>query len=122
MSYNGLGEESPIRQLLDFMSDKWVPGIIYTLAIGPRRPGELQKLLPGISKKMMTQMLQNMERYGLVHREVFEVVPPHVEYSLTKQGEEYVPLLVILCDWAGKNKEMVRRISELKQQIRMERT
>ena len=118
MSYNGLGEEAPIRQLLEFMSDKWVPGMIYTLALGPQRPGELQRLLPGISKKMMIQTLRNMEAYGLVDRKVFQVVPPHVEYSLTEEGKKYISLLVILCDWAGKNKQMVGNISAIRRKAR----
>jgi len=118
MSYNGLDETSPIRQLLEFMSDKWVPGMIYTLALGAQRPGQLQKLLPGISKKMLTQTLRNMESYGLVHRQVFNVVPPHVEYSLTPEGEKYVSLLVMLCDWAGSNKNIVADIAAQRQAAR----
>lgn len=100
----------PTRQLLELMSDKWVPGLIYTLSHGPQRPGALTRKLQGISKKMLTQTLRNLEDWGVVHRKVFEVVPPRVEYSLTKTGESFVEPIALLHDWARANKADVAAV------------
>lgn len=97
----------PTRQLLELMSDKWVPGLIYTLSLGPQRPGALTRRLQGISKKMLTQTLRNLEDWGVVHREVYEVVPPRVEYSLTKLGEKLVEPVALLHGWAYANRDEV---------------
>jgi DNA-binding HxlR family transcriptional regulator len=67
------------------------------------RHGDLLERIGGISKKMLTQTLRNLERDGLVVREVFAEVPPRVEYRLTKLGESLIPALVDLARWAETN-------------------
>lgn len=102
----------PTRQLLELMSDKWVPGLIYTLSLGPQRPGALTRRLEGISKKMLTQTLRNLEDWGVVHREVHDVVPPHVEYSLTGLGEKLVEPIALIHVWAKENSADVAAVFE----------
>ncbi|SDO45198.1 transcriptional regulator, HxlR family [Pseudomonas jinjuensis] len=77
--------------------------VLYALSRGPLRTGQLERTLPGISKKMLTQTLREVENAGLVRREVFNVVPPKVEYSLTEFGETFVEPLHALYDWAARN-------------------
>lgn len=96
--------ECPTRQTLEVLSHKWVPGLIYMLSSGPQRPGELSRQLEGISKKMLTQTLRNLEEWGLVVRVVHEVLPPRVEYSLTPLGRKFVEPLSILRGWAVANR------------------
>ncbi|KAE9631146.1 winged helix-turn-helix transcriptional regulator [Parasedimentitalea maritima] len=98
------------RQLLELMSEKWVPGLIYTLSLGPQRPGALTRRLEGISKKMLTQTLRNLEDWGVVHRTVFEVVPPHVEYALTPLGEKMVEPIALIHGWAQENRENIAMV------------
>ncbi len=100
----------PTRQLLELMSDKWVPGLIYTLSLGPQRPGALTRRLEGISKKMLTQTLRNLEDWGVVRREVHDVVPPHVEYSLTNLGETLVEPIALIHGWAQQNRTDIGRV------------
>jgi DNA-binding HxlR family transcriptional regulator len=71
-----LDELYPARRLLNLIADKWTPIVMYCLASGSRRFGEMQRRIPGLSKKMLIQALRKLERDGLVHREVFQVVPP----------------------------------------------
>ena len=68
---------------------------------GKKRHGELKRELEGISQKMLIQTLRNLERNGLVEREVHPVVPPKVEYSLTPLGASLQPLLEAVCQWSS---------------------
>lgn len=95
------------RQLIEMMSEKWVPGLIYALSTGPQRPGVLAKRLEGISKKMLTQSLRNLEDWGVVERIVYDVVPPHVEYRLTTDGERFIEPLSLLHGWALENRDEI---------------
>ena len=88
------------REVLDLIADKWSALILYALLARPRRHAELMRAVGEISQKMLTQTLRALEADGLVHREVFPVVPPHVEYSLTALGRSLSPLLRELCRWA----------------------
>lgn len=114
MSYDIYEQHCPIRQLIEIISDKWVAAMIYTLAQGPERPGQLQRLMPGLTKKMMTQTLRNLETYGLVHRQVFDVVPPHVEYSLTEDGVTFSELMGVMCEWSLKRKSLIEAVTARK--------
>ncbi|MBV8255122.1 MAG: helix-turn-helix transcriptional regulator [Chitinophaga sp.] len=77
--------------------------LIYHLSKGTLRYGELGRRLTGITPKMLTQVLRELEEDGLVNRHVYLEVPPRVEYSLTETGMELVPFIVLLADW-GRTK------------------
>jgi DNA-binding HxlR family transcriptional regulator len=72
-------ESYPTRRLLELIGDKWTPIIVYILGQGTKRYGELQRHLPDVSKKMLTQTLRALERDGLLKRKVYAEVPPRVE-------------------------------------------
>ena len=88
------------RQVLDLVADKWTALVISKLSPGTRRPGELQRSIGSISRKMLTQTLRNLERDGLVARTVHPVVPPRVDYALTPLGRTLTGPLHALCRWA----------------------
>lgn len=88
------------RRLLHLIADKWTALVVYALTTQPRRHGELQRMLGGVSQKMLTQTLRRLEDHQLVVREAFPVVPPHVEYSLTEFGQSLRPVLAALCEWS----------------------
>ena len=100
---NVLSQSCPSRQVLDLIADKWTVLVIYLLSDGIKRFGELQRMVDGISKKMLTQTLRNLERNGLVKRKVYAVVPPKVEYSLTVLGQSLYETTRVLCRWAEDN-------------------
>lgn len=97
---NVLDQNCESRQALDLISDKWTVLIVYALVHGPRRHGELRRMVQGISQKMLTQTLRRMELDGLVLRTVHDRVPPHVVYSLTPLGDTLQDPLVAICEWA----------------------
>lgn len=97
---NVFDQQCESRQALDLIADKWTVLIIYALINGPRRHGELRRVIQGISQKMLTQTLRRLEMDGLVQRIVFDRVPPHVEYSLTPLGDTLRGPLVAICEWA----------------------
>ena len=96
-------QTSGVRKALDLVADKWTALIIMALAQDTRRYGELHRKIDGISQKMLTQTLRQLESSGLVHRKVYPVVPPMVEYCLTSLGETLVEPLKALCLWAGEH-------------------
>ena len=88
------------RQVLDLLSEKWTSHVLYALTVGMKRHSELKREIKGISQKMLTRTLRNLERDGLVKRTVYHVVPPRVEYTLTHLGETFSELLEDVCTWA----------------------
>ncbi len=88
------------RQVLDLLSEKWTAHVLYALAFGVKRHGELKREIKGISQKMLTRTLRNLERDGLVKRTIYHEVPPRVEYALTLLGETFSELLKEICTWA----------------------
>lgn len=77
----------------NIIAGRWKMIILWYLSRRTRRFNELQRLLPGISKGILTRQLRELEVGGMVHREVYKEVPPKVEYSLTPQGKSFIPAL-----------------------------
>ena len=98
-----LEPQCPSRLVLDRIADKWTALIIQILAQGTMRYGTLHRAIGGISEKMLTQTLRSLERDGLVQRKVHPVVPPKVEYSLTRLGRTLIEPLHALCRWSEKH-------------------
>lgn len=84
---------------LDLIGGKWKVAILWHLAPGVKRFSELKRQFDGITQKMLTQQLRELEADGLVHRKVYAEVPPRVEYSLTETGNSLIPVLNMMCQW-----------------------
>ncbi|MFE8989271.1 winged helix-turn-helix transcriptional regulator [Streptomyces collinus] len=84
---------------------KWKTGLLWLLESGPHRPAELRRQLPGLSEKVLTEALREMAADGLVHREVYDVLPPKTVYSLTAFGRELSEALAPLSDWGHRRLE-----------------
>jgi len=99
-----LEETCTTRQALERLASKWRVLLIYALLAGPQRHSQLRRRLPGISQKVLTESLREMERDGLVHREVLkQSAPQNVEYSLTALGQTLQQPLAAICEWARQN-------------------
>jgi DNA-binding HxlR family transcriptional regulator len=96
-------ENYPSRRLLDVIGDKWKPIVLIILGYGVKRYGELQRQLPDVSKKMLTQTLRVLEGDGLLKRTVYAEVPPRVEYELTPLGRTFLEPVMSLCRWASSH-------------------
>jgi DNA-binding HxlR family transcriptional regulator len=92
-----------LRNILDRIADKWSLMVIYVLADGVRRFTELRREIDGISQRMLTLTLRQLEREGLVRRTVFAVVPPRVDYELTPLGSTLLDTIQSLVAWAGEH-------------------
>ena len=93
----------PIRQVISRFGDKWSMLVLYTLhasEVGVLRFSELHHNMADCSQKMLSATLKNLEQNNLIHREVYPVVPPRVEYSLTDTGKSLMPAINSLIDWA----------------------
>ncbi len=105
MEEKELIEKCPVETALDVLAGKWKILILWYLKSETRRFSELQKLLPRTTQKMLIQKLRELEEDGIIHREVYPVVPPKVEYSLTEYGETLKPILKQLYKWGEIHKE-----------------
>jgi DNA-binding HxlR family transcriptional regulator len=90
------------RQVLALIADRWTAIVIYALARGTMRFGQLQREI-GLSQKVLTDTLRALERDGLVRRTVYAVIPPKVEYTLTELGASLIAPLTALCRWAEQH-------------------
>ena len=90
-----------IREVLDRIGDKWTVLIISTLSAGTLRYSDLQASIPGISQRMLTQTLKNLERDGLITRTAYAEVPPRVEYALTDLGRSLMEAVTAMAGWAA---------------------
>lgn len=93
----------PSRQVLARIGEKWTLLVLAALAEGPRRSGELHRRLEGVSRKVLTQTLRQLERDGLIQRCLLSSRPLHVEYRLSPLGTNLLPLVRDLKAWAERN-------------------
>jgi DNA-binding HxlR family transcriptional regulator len=99
---NNKNYRCPVEATLDVIGGKWKPLILWQLREVTLRFSGLQQNMPGISPKMLTKQLRELEEDGLVLRVVYPEVPPKVEYSLTSFGKTVIPVLDSLCHWGSE--------------------
>jgi len=99
----------PVELTLKLIGGKWKVLILWHLKDNTMRFGELKRMMPNITTKMLTQQLRELEMDELVHREVYPRVPPKVEYSLTKQGESLKPVLDSMCKWGLMYQKLIEK-------------
>jgi DNA-binding HxlR family transcriptional regulator len=107
-------EHYPARRVLKLIGDKWTPIVLYCLSDRIRRFNEMQRQIPDISKKMLIQVLRELEASGLVERKVYRVVPPKTEYRLTTAGLKLHEPVKLLCRWAADNTALLDKIETRK--------
>ncbi|MBM7703712.1 winged helix-turn-helix transcriptional regulator [Metabacillus iocasae] len=97
----------PVEAALEVIGGKWKVVILCHLIKGKKRTSQLKKLMPGITQKMLTQQLRELEEDGVLLRTVYNQVPPKVEYSLTEYGWSLKEILDLLCAWGEQHIEKV---------------
>ena len=97
-----------VSEVLARVGDKWTVLVVSTLGDGPKRFNELRKALGSISQRMLTLTLRALERDGLVTRTVFPIIPPRVDYELTKLGRSLLEPVNTLGLWARKNRAVIQ--------------
>ncbi|WP_260676255.1 winged helix-turn-helix transcriptional regulator [Xanthomonas graminis] len=96
-------QHCPSRAVLSHVTSRWGVLVLVALRKGTHRFGDLRRTLEGVSEKMLSQSLQALEADGLVQRTAYPVVPPHVEYALTRLGEDAALHVQALVDWIETN-------------------
>lgn len=104
----------PVEITLSLIGDKWKALIMRDLLSGTKRFGELKKSVLGISQKVLTSNLREMEDNGLVERKVFAQVPPKVEYTLTDIGYSLAPVLNAMASWGTDYKTLLKLMEKRK--------
>jgi DNA-binding HxlR family transcriptional regulator len=103
-------EGCPVETTLDIIGGKWKGILIYHLIDGKKRFNEFRRLYPKITQRMLTLQLRELERDGVIHREVYKQVPPKVEYSLTEFGRTLEPVILHMKDWGEKYRDRINKI------------
>lgn len=98
----------PVRDVIDHLGDKWSTLLLSLLATGPKRFGALRRAVPDISQRMLTQTLRDLQRDGLITRQVFPTKPPSVEYALSPLGQSLQSPLNALIAWAVDHHGAIR--------------
>ncbi|MEW6736543.1 MAG: helix-turn-helix domain-containing protein [Acidobacteriota bacterium] len=100
----------PVEAAIDVIGGKWKPLILWWLHQDTHRFAELRRKMPGITEKMLTQQLRELEADGIVQRQVYPTVPPKVEYSLTEYGDSLKHALKAMCDWGREHMKRINAV------------
>jgi DNA-binding HxlR family transcriptional regulator len=92
----------PVEACSEVVGGKWKGKILFILFTGTKRFGELRKLLPETTQRMLTMQLRELEEDGVIERKVYAEVPPKVEYSISKEGESLKPIIDAMWSWGRK--------------------
>ncbi|PHS63381.1 MAG: transcriptional regulator [Flavobacterium sp.] len=107
-----LEESCGLTYAMILLSGRWKVNILWNINNGINRYGRLKNGIPGISEKMLTQRLRDMENEGLIIRKDFNKVPPHVEYYLTESSKQLTPILDKLCNWGSQVRPMLMELEK----------
>jgi len=102
----------PVTEVLGRVGSKWTVFVIMELARGPKRFSELKRRIEGISQKMLTATLRDLEEDGFITRAVTPTIPPRVDYAITEMGRELTVPLATIADWAVRNRDRVSAARE----------
>jgi DNA-binding HxlR family transcriptional regulator len=100
--YARTGYVSPIDATLEVIGGKYKVAVLFHLKDGARRFGELRRLVPTATQRMLTTQLRELERDALITRKVFAEVPPRVDYALSAEGKSLLPILTAMCEWGKR--------------------
>ena len=102
----------PVEATIDVIGGKWKPLILWWLHQRTYRFAELRRLIPGITEKVLTQHLRELEADGIVDRRVFATIPPKVEYSLTEYGNSLKQALNAICEWGQLHMQRIGAVEK----------
>lgn len=103
----GCPEGCPVEATLDVIGGKWKGVILFHLIDDKKRFNQLRSLMPGITQRMLSLQLRELENDGVIHREVYPEIPPKVEYSLTEFGRTLEPIILAMKDWGENYKKLI---------------
>ena len=112
---SGASFQCGLEAVIEILGGKWKPLIVYHLASGAKRTGQLRRLVTNVSEKMLIQHLKEMVDDGVLRRIDFQTMPPHVEYELTDFGQSLAKVLAPLCEWGTRHTADIAGIVQSRQ-------
>ena len=103
----------PVDLTLSVIGGRWKGLVFWNLRDGPKRFGEMKKILVGINDKMLSQVLKELEKSGVVNRKQYDGSVPKVEYSLTVEGEKLLPVMKQMSDWGGRFEVLATNLQQV---------
>jgi len=94
----------------EVLNGKWKASLIYAIYEQIKRPSELQKAMPGATKRVLNLQLKQLEEHGIIARKIYHQLPPKVEYSLTQLGESLMPLIDAMNHWGDQNRTCLEKV------------
>lgn len=107
----------PVEATLDVIGGRWKGVILFHLLNGEKRFGELRRVMPDVTQRMLTLQLRELEGDGVIHRRVYQQVPPKVEYSLTDFGKSLEPILRQMEAWGRQYNDKISAMKQERQPI-----
>jgi DNA-binding HxlR family transcriptional regulator len=101
----------PMQHVMNQLSGRWKILLVWYIHLGLNRFGAIRKRLPGLSTKMLSQQLRELERDGFLHKKVFAEVPPHVEYYITEKAKGLIPIFEKLNDWGRADQLLAKSMT-----------
>ncbi|WP_298741280.1 helix-turn-helix domain-containing protein [uncultured Chitinophaga sp.] len=102
----------------EILNGKWKPSLLNAIAIGVKRPSEIQRLLPGATRRVLNVQLKELEEHGMVEKKIYPQLPPKVEYSLTAIGWSLMPVIDAMNQWGDANREFLETVISQDPKIR----
>lgn len=94
----------------EVLNGKWKPGLLNAISIGVKRPSDILRLLPGVTRRVMNVQLKELEEHGMVEKKIYPQLPPKVEYSLTAIGWSLMPIIDAMNHWGDANREFLETV------------
>ena len=101
----------------EVLGGKWKANLIYGISEGIRRPSDLQRAIPGATKRVLNQQLKELEEFNILTKKIYHQLPPKVEYSLTKLGETLMPIIKMMNQWGEHNRIPLETVIRARSEI-----
>ena len=94
----------------EILNGKWKPALLNAISMGVKRPSEILRLLSGVTRRVLTVQLKELEEHGMVEKKIYPQLPPKVEYSLTEIGWSLMPIIDAMNQWGDSNREFLETV------------
>jgi DNA-binding HxlR family transcriptional regulator len=94
----------------EVLGGKWKSNLVYAISTGLIRPSQLQKAIPGATKRVLNLQLKELEEFKVVKKKIYPQLPPKVEYSLTPLGETLMPIIIMMNEWGDQNRTLIEKV------------
>ncbi|GAB3755944.1 winged helix-turn-helix transcriptional regulator [Spirosoma terrae] len=102
--------ECGLMMTREVLGGKWKPNLLFAIVEGINRPSQLQRAIPGATKRVLNLQLRELEEFGVIAKKIYPQLPPRVEYSLTEVGQTLLPILLQMNTWGEQNRTLIETV------------